>query len=49
MVLIYDEEWEAEIQSCFTNKSEFHSAKEPDELTDLTEKFKLRTRDIVND
>ena len=44
-----DEEWEAEIQSCFTNKSEFYSAKEPDELNDLIEKFKLRTRDIVND
>ena len=43
-----DEEREAEMQSCFTNKTEFHSAKEPDELIDLIEKFKLRTRDIVN-
>ena len=44
-----DEEREAEIWSCLTNKVEFHSAKEPDELIDLIENVKLRTRDIVND
>ena len=43
-----DEERQTEIQSCFANKVEFHSAKEPDELIDLIEKLKLRTRDIVN-
>ena len=42
-----DEEREAEIQSCFTNKVEFHSVKEPKGLIDLIEKS--RTRDIVND
>ena len=44
-----DEEREAETLSCFSNKVEFHSAKELDELIDLIEKCKLRTRDIVND
>ena len=43
-----DEERQAEIQSCFASKVEFHSAKEPDELNDLIGKFKLRIRDIVN-
>ena len=42
-----DEERQTEIQSCFANKVEFHSAKEPDELIDLIEKLKLRTRDII--
>ena len=37
-----------EIQSCFASKVEFHSAKEPNELIDLIEKFKLTTRDIAN-
>ena len=44
-----DEERQTEIQSCFANKVEFHSTKEPDELIDLIEKFKLRTKDTVND
>ena len=44
-----DGEREAETLSCFSNKVEFHSAKELDELIDLIEKCKLRTRDIVND
>ena len=39
---------EAEIQACFSNKVEFHHGADPDELTELIEKFKLRTRDIVN-
>ena len=43
-----DDQREAEIQSCFSNKVEFHHAADLDELTELTEKFKLRTRDIVN-
>ena len=44
-----DEERQAEIQSSFSNKVKFHSVKGLDELTDLIEKFKLRTRNIVND
>ena len=44
-----DEERKAGTPSCFTNKVEFHSAKELDEFIDLIEKCKLRTRDIVND
>ena len=44
-----DEERKAETPSCFTNKVEFHSAKELDEFIDLIEKCKLRTRDIVNE
>ena len=43
-----DEQREAEIQSCFSNKVEFHLATEPDELVSLIEKFKLRTRGITN-
>ena len=43
-----DEQREAEIQSCFSNKVEFHLATEPDDLVSLIEKFKLRTRDITN-
>ena len=40
---------EAEIQACFSNKIvEFHDTADPNELTELTEKFKLRTWDIVN-
>ena len=40
---------EAKIQSCFSNKTEIHIAKEPDELDSLIETLKLRTRDIVDD
>ena len=43
-----DEQREAEIQSCFSNKVEFHLATETDDLVSLIEKFKLRTRDITN-
>ena len=43
-----DEQREAEIQSHFSNKVEFHLAAEPDDLVSLIEKFKLRTRDLVN-
>ena len=47
-----DEQREAELQSCFSNKVEFHLATEPDELVSLikikTKTFKLRTRDITN-
>ena len=39
---------EAEVQACFSIKVKFHQAADPDELTELTEKFKLRTREIVN-
>ena len=38
-----DEQREAEIQSCFSNKIEFHLATEPDDLVSLIEKFKPRT------
>ena len=48
-IIDIDDERPDEIQSCFANKVEFHSAKEPNELIDLIEKFKLRTRDIAND
>ena len=43
-----DEQKEAEIQSCFSNKLEFHLATEPDDLVSLIEKFKLRTGDTTN-
>ena len=47
-----DEQREAELQSCFSNKVEFHLATEPDELVSLIKikikTFKLRTRDITN-
>ena len=43
-----DEKREAEIRSCFSNKVEFHLATEPGDLVSLMEKFKLRTRDLVN-
>ena len=43
-----DEQREAEIRSCFSNKDEFHLATEPGDLVSLIEKFKLRTRDLLN-
>ena len=44
-----DKRREAEIQSCFNNEVEFHkNIKEPDELVDLIEKFKLRTIDLID-
>ena len=43
-----DEQREAEIQSCFSNKVEFHLATELDDLVSLIEKFKLRTTDMTN-
>ena len=43
-----DEQREAEIQSCFSNKVEFHLGIEPDELVYLIQQFKLRTRDTTN-
>ena len=43
-----DEQREAELQSCFSNKVEFHLATEPDELVSLIKIFKHRTRDITN-
>ena len=39
---------EAEIQASFSNKVEFHHAADPNELMELIETFKIRTRDIVN-
>ena len=43
-----DEKREAKIQSCFSNETEIHIAKEPDELI-IWLTLKLRTRDIVDD
>ena len=43
-----DEQREAEIQSCFINKVEFHLAIEPDELVSLIQQFKLRNIDTTN-
>ena len=43
-----DKRREAETQSCFNNEVKFHkNIKEPDELVDLIEKFKLRTIDLI--
>ena len=42
-----DDQREAEMQACFSNKVEFYHAANPDVLTELIEKFRLRTRDIV--
>ena len=43
-----DEQREAEIQSCFSNRVEFHLSTESDNLVSLIEKFKLKTGDITN-
>ena len=43
-----DEQREAEIQSCFSSKVEFHLTTAPNDLVSLMEKFKLRTRVITN-
>ena len=43
-----DEQRETEIQSCFSNKVEFHIPTEPDEPVSLIEKCKIRMRDITN-
>ena len=39
----------AKIQSCFSNETEVHVAKEPDELDSLIETFKLRTHDMIDE
>ena len=38
---------QAKIQACFSNKVEFHLVKTSEKLTELIEKFKLTTRDVV--
>ena len=43
-----NEQREAEVQTCFSIKVKLHQATDPDELTKLTETFRLRTREIVN-
>ena len=43
------EKIEAKLQSCFSNETEIHIAKEPNELDSLIETLKLRTCDIVDD
>ena len=44
-----DKKREAETQSCFSNKTEVHVAKEQDELDSLIETFKLRSQDDITD
>ena len=44
-----DEKRKVKIQSSFSNETEVHIAKEPDELDSLIETLKLRTCDIVDD
>ena len=44
-----DKKREAKIQSCFSNQTEVHIAKERDELDSLIETFKLRTHDIPDE
>ena len=43
-----DEKREAEIQSAFSNDTEVHIAKEPEELDSLIETFKLRSESDDN-
>ena len=43
------EKREAKLQSCFSNETEIHIAKEPNELDFLIETLKPRTCDIVDD
>ena len=38
---------EAEIQSCFSSMVEFHHAQDVEDLEELTETFKLRTKNLV--
>ena len=44
-----DKKREAKIQSCFSNETKVHVAKEPDKLDLLIETFKLRTHDIPDE
>ena len=44
-----DEKRETNIQSCFSNETEIHIAKESDELDLLLESFKFRIHDIPDD
>ena len=44
-----DKKREAGTQSYFSNKTEVHVAKEPDELDSLIETFKLRSQENITD
>ena len=44
-----DKKREAKIQSYFSNETEVHVAKEPDELDSLIETFKLRSHEDTKD
>ena len=44
-----DKKRDAKIQSCFSNETEVHIAKELDELDFLIETFNLRTHDIPDE
>ena len=43
------EKREAKIQSCFSNETEVHIAKEPEELDSLIQTFKWRIHDIPDE
>ena len=44
-----DQKRKAKIQSCFSNETEVHVAKEPDELDLLIETFRLRMHDVPDE
>ena len=44
-----DKKREAKIQSCFSNETEVHTLKEPEELDSSIEIFQLRTHDIPDE
>ena len=44
-----DKKREVEIQSCFSNKTDVHIAKEQDDLDSLNETFKLQSREETVD
>ena len=44
-----DKKREAKIQSCFSNETEVHILKEPEELDSSIEIFQLRTHDIPDE
>ena len=44
-----DEKRETKIQPCFSNETQIHIAKQPDELDSLIETLKLKTLDLPDD
>ena len=47
MSILLSKSREAEIQSCFNSKIEFHHAQDIDDLKELIETFKLRTENLI--